>query len=225
MSRPDAASPDAAARRGRWADARPRLSAAERREQLLAVAAELFARHGYHGLSMEQLADGAGVSKPVLYQHFASKHELYLAVVRDAVAALEAVVRGALEGTADNEERIHGAVGAYFDFVHTRRYQLLFASGELADADVRAEVEGAERRLAGAVGALIAADAGLSERAAQLLASSVQGLAMEGARWWLEHPEITRDEAVRLLSRLVWRGLGSFTPEPAGTPDERAHRP
>jgi AcrR family transcriptional regulator len=85
---------------------RTRLSAAERREQLLDVAGELFAAHGYHRLSMEQLADAAGVSKPVLYQHFPSKRALYLALVRDAVAEMEAQVRKALAGTPDNRARV-----------------------------------------------------------------------------------------------------------------------
>jgi AcrR family transcriptional regulator len=201
-------------------EGRPRLSASERREQLLAVAVEMFAEHGYHGLSMEQLAVAAGVSKPVLYQHFSSKHDLYRAVVNDAVVELEAVVRGALAGTQDNRERIHGAIAAYFDFVQTERFALLYGSGELADAEVREEVEGAERRLASAVGRLIATDAGLSETAANFLATAVQGFAMEGARWWVEHPSVDRDEAVRLLARLVWRGLGSFAPTAAATGDD-----
>jgi AcrR family transcriptional regulator len=202
-----------AARPGTLPEPRARLSAAERREQLLLVAGEIFAEHGYHGASMEQLAEAAGVSKPVLYQHFMSKQELYLAVVRAAVEEMELVVRRALAGTEDNRARIHGAIGAYFDFVRTSRFQLLFSSGELADADVRAEVEGAEHRIAVEIGTLIATDAGLSETAANFLASTVRGLAMQGARWWVEHQEVDRDEAVRLLARLVWRGLGSFSPE------------
>jgi AcrR family transcriptional regulator len=206
----------ARARTGTSAEPRPRLGAVQRREQLLRVACGIFAEHGYHGASMEQLAEAAGVSKPVLYQHFSSKQELYLAVVQDAVSAMEAVVRKALEGTADNRARIHGAIAAYFDFVGSRRFQLLFGSGELADAAVRAEVEGAEQRIAAAIGALIANDAGLSETAAQFLASAVRGFAMEGARWWSEQPEVDRDEAVRLLARLLWRGLGSFAPDTEG---------
>jgi AcrR family transcriptional regulator len=200
-------------RQGGLADTRPRLSASERRQQLLEVAGEMFAEHGYHGASMEQLADAAGVSKPVLYQHFSSKQDLYLAVVRDAVTEMEAVVRKALEGTEDNRARIHSSIAAYFDFVQTRRFQLLFGSGELADAAVREEVDGAERRIAAAIGTLIASDAGLSGPAARYLASAVRGLAMEGARWWVEHPGVDRDEAVDLLARLVWRGLGSFPAE------------
>lgn len=192
---------------------RTRLSAADRRAQLLEVAGRLFAEQGYYGLSMEQLADAAGVSKPVLYQHFPSKHVLYLALVRDAVTEMEEQVRKALDGTDDNRARVEGAIDAYFDFVEDRRFGLLFVTAELTDPDVRAAVEGAMAGVADAVGALIAEDAGLSSQSAAFLATALRGLASEGARWWLEHPEVDKGEAVLLLSRLAWRGLGSFPPE------------
>ena len=192
-----------------------RLSAPQRRHQLLDVAGRLFAEQGFHGLSMEQLADAAGVSKPVLYQHFPSKRELYLALVDDAVAELESQVRKTLEGTTDNRDRVVGAVSVYFDFVEDRRFQLLFATAELADPQVRAVVDAAMDRLAAAIGRLIASDAGLSEEAARFLAAGVRGLAVEGARWWVQRDEVPKEEAVRLLARLAWRGLGSFGPEPA----------
>lgn len=208
------ASPPSPARKD-WVEPRTRLAAADRRQQLLDVAGGLFAEQGYHGLSMEQLAVAAGVSKPVLYQHFESKRDLYLALVRDAVAEMESQVRKALEGTQDNKARVQGSIGAYFDFIEDRRFQLLLTA-ERTDTAVRDEVEGAERRIATVIGTLVAEDAGLSLTAAQFLAATVQGLATNGAQWWVEHPEVSKDEAVRLLSRLVWRGLGSFTPETTG---------
>ena len=194
------------------AEPRIRLSAPERRSQLLQVAGRLFAEQGFHGLSMEQLADAAGVSKPVLYQHFPSKRRLYLALIHDAIGELEGQLRTALEGTTDNQERIHGAISAYFDFVEDRRFELLFRTAELNDTEVRAVVDGAFSRIADVIGQLIADDAGLSQDSANFLASGVRGLASEGARWWLEHPEVDKADAVRLLARLVWRGLGAFHP-------------
>lgn len=192
-----------------------RLSADRRRAQLLEVAGTLFAEQGFHGSSMEQLAEAAGVSKPVLYQHFPSKRALYLALVREAVAVLDERVAAALEGTTDNRARVHGAIRAYVDFVEDRRFALLFTTAEVTDDDVRAEIERGRALVAERVADLIAHDAGLSGPAARLLASAVRGLAMDGARWWLEQPADERpdkDEAVRLLSRLAWRGLGSFEP-------------
>ena len=193
-------------------EVRMRLSAPERRTQLLTVAGRMFSEQGYHGLSMEQLADAAGVSKPVLYQHFPSKRSLYRALVEDAIADLETRLRLALEGTTDNQARVQGAISAYFDFVEDQRFALLAGTAETAETDVRETVELAYSRVAEVVGRLIADDAGLSPESANFLASGVRGLATEGARWWLEHRDVDKDEAVRLLARLVWRGLGSFTP-------------
>ena len=201
---------------GAMPEPRIRLSAPQRRSQLLAVAGRLFAEQGFHGLSMEQLADAAGVSKPVLYQHFPSKRELYLALVNDATAELQAQVREALDGTTDNQARVEAAISAYFDFVEDQRFQLLFGTAEMNDADVRDAVDGAFSRIADVIGRLIADDAGLSPESANFLASGVRGFATEGARWWLEHRNgdtVDKAEAVRLLSRLVWRGLGAFRPD------------
>jgi AcrR family transcriptional regulator len=191
---------------------RIRLSAPQRRSQLLAVAGRLFAEQGFHGLSMEQLADAAGVSKPVLYQHFPSKRELYLALVNDAAEELQDQVRKALEGTTDNEARVEASIAAYFDFVEDQRFQLLFGTAEMNDDAVRGAVDGALARIASVIGQLIAEDAGLSVESANFLASGVRGLASEGARYWIEHREVDKADAVRLLSRLVWRGLGAFKP-------------
>jgi AcrR family transcriptional regulator len=148
----------------------------------------------------------------VLYQHFPSKRALYLALVHDAVVEMEAQVRKALEGTSDNRNRVESAISAYFDFIEDPRFRLI-VTAELTDARVREEVESAMRRVAAEVGALIAEDAGLSSESAQFLATAVRGLATEGARWWVEHPEVSKHEAVHLLARLAWRGLGSFPPE------------
>lgn len=213
MSDPSPASPARS-------DSRPRLSATERRQQLLDVAGRLFAEHGYHGLSMEQLADAAGVSKPVLYQHFPSKRDLYLGLLRDAITEMEAQITKALEGTGDNKARVHGAIAAYFDFIGDRRFALLFGTAELADADVRAEVESANQRVADVVGSLIAEDAGLDLPRARLLAAAVRALATEGARWWIQCDDIDKDEAVWLLARLSWRGLGSFDPRDPEDPED-----
>lgn len=194
---------------------RTRLSASRRRAQLVEVAGRLFAEHGYHSLSMEQLADAAGVSKPVFYQHFPSKRDLYLALLRDAVSELDAQVRKALEGTSSNRERVRGAVSAYFDFVEDRNFRLLFDTAELREADVRDVVEGALAEVTQTVAVLIAEDAGLRSPAAEFLASGLLGLALDGARWWAGQDKLEKEEAVQLLSQLAWKGLGSFDSDKA----------
>jgi AcrR family transcriptional regulator len=190
-----------------------RLSADERRAQLERIAGRMFADGGYHGVSMEQLADAAGVSKPVLYQHFPSKRELYLALIRDAVHEMEARVRAALKGTTDNRARVEGATETYFAFVDDPRFRLIF-SAERSDEEVHAEVNAAHRRVTETVAELISEDAGLDRASALFLAAALRGLAAEGARWWADHYDVSRDQAARLAAQLAWRGLGSFGPRP-----------
>jgi AcrR family transcriptional regulator len=188
-----------------------RLSADERRAQLERIAGQLFAENGYHGVSMEQLADAAGVSKPVLYQHFPSKRDLYLALVRDAVREMETRVRAELEGTTDNRARVEGATAAYFAFVDDPRFKLVF-SAERSDDEVHDVVSAAHRRLTETVAELISEDAGLDRASALFLAAALRGLATDGARWWSEHYDVSRAQAARLAAQLSWRGLGSFGP-------------
>jgi AcrR family transcriptional regulator len=174
------------------------------------VAGDLFAAHGFHGLSMEEIADAAGVSKPVLYRHFPSKRKLYLALIRTAVEHMQAEVRSALAGTTDNQQRVEGAILAYFEFIEDRRFRLLFGNTELTDAEVRAAVQDASAEISAEVGELIAEDAGLDRQSADFLASALRGLAMDGARWWVDHPGVDKHDAVKLLARVVWRGLAAF---------------
>jgi AcrR family transcriptional regulator len=172
-----------------------RLPRGARRAQLLQAAQEVFVAQGFHAAAMDEIADRAGVSKPVLYQHFPGKRELYLALLEQQVTALTDRVREAMEGTDDNRTRVNGAVGAYFDFINAVR--------ELADRGHRACVE--------AIGEVIAADTGLDRERALLLASGLTGLSETSARWWLPRKgTISRDEAVSLLTALAWRGISGF---------------
>src|SRR2546421_5973411 len=101
-------------------DTRPRSSRLprhERRRQLLDAALEVFVSQGYHAAAMDDIAERAGVSKPVLYQHFPGKLELYQALLTTYADELVGQVEAALSRTAENEERVQAAVAAYFDFV------------------------------------------------------------------------------------------------------------
>ena len=169
-----------------------------------------FAEMGFHAVSMEAIADAAGVSKPVLYQHFPSKRALYMALVEEAVDELQQRVNSTLEGTTDNRERVEGAIRAFFDFVSDQRFRLLLVTADGADTESAAMVDAAHQSVAESVAKLIAADAGLSQAAAELLATGVRGLAIAGAQWWLDRSELDKDAAVALLARLLWRGLGGF---------------
>src|SRR5436190_20351877 len=97
--------------------ARRRMRGPERRAQLLTVARRAFGRSGFHGVSMDEVAKEAGVTKPILYDHFNSKEELYVALLEADAEALEERVRAALAAPTGNRERIRQAFQAYFDFV------------------------------------------------------------------------------------------------------------
>src|SRR5918992_2729356 len=104
-----------------------RMRAPERRQQLLEVARKVFGRRGYHTVTMDAVAREAGVTKPILYDHFPSKRELYLALLELDLATLKERLRDALETPKGNRERIRGSFQAYFDFVddHAEGFRLL----------------------------------------------------------------------------------------------------
>src|ERR1051325_696291 len=109
------------------AEPRRRRRAPERRAQLLEVARKLFGTGGYHQVSMDAVAREAGVTKPILYDHFPSKRELYLALLDVDLTSLHDRVRAALDAPIGNRERIRSSFQAYFDFVdeHAEGFRLL----------------------------------------------------------------------------------------------------
>src|SRR5687767_2534229 len=120
-----------------------RLPRGARRVQLLRAAQDVFVAQGFHAAAMDDIADRAGVSKPVLYQHFPGKRELYLALLEEHVSELADRVAEAMGRTDDNRERVDAAVGAYFDFIDSEgeAFRLVFESDLRNDTDVRAIVD------------------------------------------------------------------------------------
>lgn len=195
-----------------------RLPRQARRKQLLGAAQEVFVAQGYHAAAMDDIAERAGVSKPVLYQHFPSKHELYLALLDQHAERLVDRVREALASTTDNKARVAASVAAYFDFVDGEgtegegAFRLVFESDLRNDAAVKARVEAMTQGCVDAIAETIAHDTGYRAEEAQLLSIGLSGLMEVGARWWLTSPDrIPKERAVELLMGLAWRGI-SGTP-------------
>ena len=191
-----------------------RLARPARRKQLLGAAQELFVAHGYHAAAMDDIAERAGVSKPVLYQHFPSKLELYCALLDQHAAHLLRAVRTALASTTDNHSRVAASVAAYFDFVDGEgtdvegAFRLVFESDLRNDPAVRERVERMTRGCADAIAETIAHDTGYRAEEAQLLSIGLTGLMEVSARWWLTSPDrIPKERAVELLLGLAWRGI------------------
>ena len=189
-----------------------RLTAEARRAQLLEVAREVFASDGYHGAAMEQIAIKAGVTKPVLYQHFESKKELYLGLLEEDMARLLEDIRRAIEGARSNRERIERATGAYFSFIDANEgsFRLLFRETMGAEDEFRRAIERFRDELARNIAAVIGAETGLPSSESELLARGVMGIAESAAQWWLDHRSVPAERVVRDLSELAWRGLSGL---------------
>ncbi|MGH3492212.1 MAG: TetR/AcrR family transcriptional regulator [Sciscionella sp.] len=192
-----------------------RLPRSARRAQLLAAAQDVFVANGYHAAGMDEIADRAGVSKPVLYQHFPGKLELYMALLDRHVDELTERVRSAMRSTTDNKLRVQGAVRAYFDFVahEGQAFRMVFESDLRGEPVVQDAVERAVSASVDAIAETITADAGLDADRARLLAVGLVGMSEVTARFWLRSDsEIDKQEAVALLSTLAWRGIGAGFP-------------
>jgi len=185
-----------------------------RRKQLLGAAQEVFVANGYHAAAMDEIAVRAGVSKPVLYQHFPGKLELYLALLDQHVEVLGEQVRRALESTSDNKERVSACIAAYFDFVDdpSGAFRLVFESDLRNEPAVRERVERSLQISVDALTATIARDTGLSQKEAELLSCGLAGLAEVSARWWLavDPHRVDKARAVELLAALAWRGISGY---------------
>ncbi|CAI7973637.1 MULTISPECIES: TetR/AcrR family transcriptional regulator [Parafrankia] len=196
----------------------PRLPRTARRFQLLGAAREVFVAQGYHAAAMDEIAERAGVSKPVLYQHFPGKLDLYLALLDEHSEKLVSAVRAALASTTDNHIRIERSIRAYFDFVAdpSGAHQLVLESDLRSEPAVRQRVENTSAQCVRAIAATIVADTGLPQEEADLLAMGLVGLAESGARWWLlREGRVSKERAVESLVELAWRGIAGYPQQPA----------
>ena len=192
-----------------------RLPREERRAQLLVAAREVFVAQGYHAAAMDDIAERAGVSKPVLYQHFPGKLELYLALLDAGVVALLESVGEALRSTTDNKLRVQATMQAYFAFVDQPdgAFRIVFESDLTNEPAVRDRVIEVDSACAAMVSHVIAEDTGLSDDEALLLAHGLIGLARDAALRWLRSDASTRlprEAAADLVATLGWRGIRGF---------------
>lgn len=185
-----------------------RLPAAERRDQLLAVALDVFASQGFHATSMNDIAAAAGVTKPVLYQHFPSKRGLYLELLGDVGDRLMVAIGKATAEAGTPHKQVERGFQAYFHFVAEERtsFVLLFGSGARRDEEFAAAVRSVERTIAEAIATLIAADIDPAHR--RNLAFGLVGLAEGTSRHWVdEHLELDPDLLAAQVADLAWAGL------------------
>jgi AcrR family transcriptional regulator len=200
-------------------DPKQRMPAQARRRQLLEVALEKFAARGFHETSMEEIADAAGVTKPVLYQHFHSKQDLFLELLESEGGDLQRLVMEGAAAESDPYQQVLAGFRAYFGFVcnRTSAFQLLFGSGARLADEFTDSVRRLEEAIALVIGRFIDADIDAEYR--DLLGHAIVGLGeVAGRRWLVTHDADRLDpaDADRIAVRmadLVWAGLRALPPE------------
>ena len=189
--------------------ARSRMSAADRRRQVLDVGLEVFARHGYHETSMSALAAEAGVTKTVLYQHFASKHDLFEELLSETGDRLmRAIEASEVEDTP--RRRVEAGFRSFFRFFEERpaAFALLYGTSLAVDPDFRRDARRVRDTFAEYLAGLIRT---VDHESALAMAAGINGLSEGMIRHWM-HEEDPRpaEEMAALAARLAWGGLKSL---------------
>jgi AcrR family transcriptional regulator len=190
-----------------------RLPRSARRAQLMQAALEIFVSQGYHAAAMDDIADRAGVSKPVLYQHFPGKLELYLALLDQSCDTIIAAVESALAATTDNKLRVAATMQEFYAYVADTggAFRLVFESDLRSQDAVRKRIDRVTNSCADAIAQVIHDDTGLPQEESRLLAASLVGMAQVSARFWLDGDgALPRRRAAALVADLAWRGIRGF---------------
>ncbi len=191
-----------------------RLPAAERRQQLLDVALEVFARCGYHDTSMSEVAEAAGVTKPVLYQHFGSKRGLFVQVLAEVAGQLRTAVGKATAEAGSPREQVERGFTAYFEWVERPRggFEVLFTGESRRDTEFVAEVRRVERDMAESIAGLIVID-GLDDERRRLMAYAIVGMSETISRHWITADlQLSPADLAASAAELAWAGLRGVKP-------------
>jgi AcrR family transcriptional regulator len=190
------------------------MTAAVRREVIAGAAAVLFAERGYRGASIEEIARGSGVTPPVVYEHFASKRDLYRHLLERHFAELRGVWREHFAGGGSLERRVAESIDAWFAYVELHPFagRVLFRYSTDPEIEaVHAEVAQQSRE---AILPLFAAEPGAENLAGSVAGEGIEmvwvvlrGILQGLAVWWSEHPEVPRERVVATAMNALWIGF------------------
>ena len=181
---------------------------AVREEQMLAVAGEVFAERGFHATSMDEIAERADISKPMLYAYFGSKEGLYSAYVQRAGGELVEAMDAAVDPALAPGEQVYASMMAFLGFVEEHRQGWAIMQRELASrggpfAEDVARVRG---QIVKRMAVLLAQR--LDEDRADALATGFVGAGESLAAWWLDHPDVPREQVAQHIMDVGWAGIG-----------------
>jgi len=196
---------------------RVRMSGQARREQLLDVGRALFAEKGYQGASIEEVAHRAGVSKPVVYEHFGGKEGLYAVVVDREMRCLFELITSALSAAGHPRELLEQAALALLGYIQDSSdgFRILVRDSPVATeggtfSSLLGEIA---RRVEHILGREFAAR-GYDTAPAALFSQSLVGMVALTGQWWLEVRSPGKDEVAAHLVNLAWNGLSHLEHEP-----------
>jgi AcrR family transcriptional regulator len=189
---------------------RRRMPAPLRREGILAAAEEVFARRGYHGAALDDIAQAAGISKALIYEHFASKRELHASLVNAHVEEIFQRLQASAAPDRPGEERLRDGIDAFLSFVeeHREAWRALFR--DAADPEVGDVIERVQSQATAVIAALIAADPEApreSEQAIEMHAALLSGAVQSLANWWHDHQDVPRATLVDRTMDFCWVGI------------------
>lgn len=200
---------------GGTGEPRRRMAAPERREAILAAARDAFAEGSYHEISLDRVAEGAGISKALIYEHFGSKRELQIAVLDSFVHELIERVVGAIASAEENETRLRAGIEAFLEFAERRPAALRLLTRNVSDPAAGEALDRLREEAAGAVASMMVADAPppqpgdlAVEDTSAVLAHLIAGGIQFMAGWWLDNPRgLAREQVVEVAMGLYWLGL------------------
>ena len=198
------------------APVRKRLTAEARRAAILDAASTVFSARGYHSASIDEIAGEAGVSKALIYEHFASKQELHAKLVEAHAAELYERLVAAVPSVEGSAARLATGLDAFFRFVEERRdaWRMLFR--EATDPEAVAALDRMLTQVTAVVAGLIAAEPGAQnlpkgtrdrEHGILLIAQMLVGAVQTMANWWADNESVPRRQMVETAMDFAWLGL------------------
>jgi AcrR family transcriptional regulator len=191
-----------------------RLAAPERRTAILAAAMEVFARRGYHGASIDGIARAAGISKALIYEHFASKRDLHGSLLEAHTAELFDRLAASAARGGEPEPRLRHGLDTFFAFVeeHREAWRMLFR--DAIDPDVADQMQRVQGQATALIAALMAAEPGVAPSEdpgdrllVEMLAQQLSGAMQALANWWFDHQQVPRAQLVEAAVEFAWVGL------------------
>jgi AcrR family transcriptional regulator len=191
---------------------RQRLTGAQRQRLIFDAAAEVFARRGYDGARLEEIASAAGVSKALIYEHFEGKRELFTQIFRRGTDELLGLVLAAASAETDSQRRLEAGLKTFLGFVSDQPAVWQVIEQEVSDPDLVALDHDRQSRSEKAYATLLTLDEGIASQnldpaRTELFAVMINGAAVRAANWWLNNPETERSVVLESIMDFVWLGM------------------